>query len=236
MKNFQKIASLLILLIFVSSCEKKQTEFEFEKSVMTEIFPSLVDSICVDSRKMLPPPPMGESVFDKTGHYVRTDSTKVTSEQKIEYGEWKKNMEEIEKDTSSVIIAFDPFLKKGFFHFNKELEKKYPYFEMSIVKNDTVKTYKFDFENIKLNNKFKLKNILEFPKTDNFNLLYGLKYDFVFSGFLYLSRIQFDKQKQSGILEGSFSYCGRCGRGFNIYIKKKDNKWIIDKIEGTWVS
>jgi hypothetical protein len=44
MKNFQIITSLLILLFFVSSCEKKQTEFEFEKSVMTEIFPSLIES------------------------------------------------------------------------------------------------------------------------------------------------------------------------------------------------
>jgi len=236
MKKFKKVISLLILLVFISSCEKKPTELEFEKSVMTQIFPSLIDSICVDSRKMIPPPPMGEYVFDKTGHYISTDSTKATSEQKIKYKEWQQQRKKVENDTSSIIIAFDPFLKKGVFHLNKELEKRYPFLETSIVNNDTVKGYKFDFEKIKLNNKFKIKNISEFPKPDNFNLIYELKYDFVFSGILYLSRIQFDKQKQSGILEGGFSFCGRCGRGFNIFIKKVNNKWVIDKIEGTWVS
>jgi len=236
MKNFQNITSLLILLFFVSSCEKKQKELEFEKSVMTEIFPSLVDSICVDSRKMLPPPPMGEHVYDKNGHYVRTDSTKATREQKIEYSNWKKERDKLEKDTSTVIIAFDPFLNKGVFHLNEELKKQYPFLEVSIVNNDTVKGYKFDFEKIKLNNKFKLKNISEFPKTDNFNLLYELKYDFVFSGILYLSRIQFDEQKQSGVLEGGFSFCGKCGRWFNIFIKKANNKWIIVKVELTGMS
>jgi hypothetical protein len=235
MKNFQKITFLLILLYFVSSCEMKQTEFEFEKSVMTEIFPSLVDSICVDSRKMLPPPMLGDFVEDKTGH-VSIDSTKATKEQRIEYRKWQKSREEVEKDTSSIIIAFDPFLKEPVFNFNKELKKKYSFLEVSIVNNDTIKGYKFDFEKIKLNNKFKIKNISEFPKTFNFNLLYELKYDFVFSGILQLSRIQFDKQKQFGILEGSFSFCGKCGRGFNIFIKKVNNKWVIDKVEGTWVS
>ena len=99
-----------------------------------------------------------------------------------------------------------------------------------------IERIRFKIEKIKLNNKFKLKNISEFPKTDNFNLLYELKYDFVFSGILYLSRIQFDEQKQSGVLEGGFSFCGKCGRWFNIFIKKANNKWVIDKVEGTWVS
>ena len=235
MRKFQKITSLLILLILISSCEKNQTELEFEKSVMTEIFPSLVDSICVDSRKMLPPPIMGELFYDNTGH-AKIDSTKATKKQKIEYAKWKKERDKLEKDASTVIIAFDPFLEKGVFHLNEELKKQYPFLEVSIVNNDTVKEYKFAFEKIKLNNKFKLKNISEFPKTDNFNLLYELKYDFVFSGILYLSRIQFDEQKQSGVLEGGFSFCGKCGRWFNIFIKKANNKWVIDKVEGTWVS
>lgn len=236
MRKFSKIASLLILLILISSCEKKQTELEFEKSVMTEIFPSLIDSICVDSREMLPPPPMGESVYDKTGHYVRTDSTKATSEQKIKYKEWQLQREKVEKDTSSVIIAFDPFLKNSKAELNQQLKEYNPLMQISQTSEKELNKFRFDFEKIKLNNKFKIKNISEFPKTDNFNLLYELKYDFVFSGILYLSRIQFDMQKQFGTLEGSFSFCGRCGRGFNIFIKKVNSKWVIDKIEGTWVS
>lgn len=238
MKNYRKIISVLILLGLFSSCEKKQTELEFEKSVMTEIFPSLVDSICVDSRKMDPPPPMGESVYDKTGHYVRTDSTKITSKQRIEYRKWQKKREEVEKDTSSVVIAFDPFLKKNEAELNQLLKEYNSKIQISQRSEKELDKFRLDFEKIKLNNKFKIKNISEFPKVESKyrNLLYELKYDFVFSGILQLSRIQFDKQKQFGILQGSFSFCGKCGRGFNVFIKKVNNKWVIDKIDGTWVS
>jgi len=50
------------------------------------------------------------------------------------------------------------------------------------------------------------------------------------------SRIQFDKNRQFGILDGGF-VCGRhCGQGFRIYIKKVNNNWIIDEVEGTWIA
>ncbi len=237
MRKFREIIFFLILLISISSCEKKAVEFEFEKAVMTEIFPSLVDSICVDSRKMLPPPMLGVDVTDKEGHVFR-DSTKATKNQLIEYRKWKKERERIEKDTSKVVIAFDPFLKKGDFYFlnNNNLEKKYPFLDTCIEDDDTIKAYRFDYEKLKLHNNFKLKNLSEFPEEKYRNEIYDLKYDFVFSGVLYLSRIQFDKQRQLGILEAGFSFCGRCGRSFIVYIKKVDGKWVIDRTHVTSVS
>ena len=61
-------------------------------------------------------------------------------------------------------------------------------------------------------------------------------YDFHFSGVAYLSRIQFDKTKHFGVLESEIS-CGRlCGGGIRVFIKKVKGKWIIEKIEETWVS
>jgi hypothetical protein len=235
MEKFIKITLFLITGIIISSCEKKATEMDFEKSVMTEIFPSLVDSICVDSRKMMPPPPMGENVYDKAGHYVRTDSTKATREQKIEYSEWKKERDKLEKDTSTVIIAFDPFLTK-----NEKLieESKFYFPKVEIYKTKNVEElkFRFDFEKIKLNNKFKIKNISEFPKVEFPSHINDLKYDFVFSGEFYLTRIEFDKKKNFGVLEGGFDYCGKCGRYFIILIKKVNNKWVIDKLQLTGVS
>jgi len=44
---------LLILIILFCSCEKKLTNLEFEKNVMTEILPSLIDSTCIDIRIFL---------------------------------------------------------------------------------------------------------------------------------------------------------------------------------------
>lgn len=223
------------VLFLVLSCENKSNDFEYEKRVMTDIFPSLVDSICVDSRKMMPPPLLGEFITDKTGH-VKIDSTKATNEQRVAYEKWKKEREKVEKDTSTVFIAFNPFLQKGSFRFDKELEIKYPILETSIFNDNVVKGYQFDYVQIKLNNKFKLKNISEFPEIENRNLLYEIKYDFVFSGILYVSRIQFDNKKKSGLLEASFSFCGKCGRGYNVFVKEIHNRWVIEKVEETWVS
>jgi hypothetical protein len=233
MRKFIKTTLLLITVITISSCEKKATEINFEKSVMTEIFPSLVDSICVDCRKMMPPPMLGEFVTDKTGH-VSEDSTKATKAQKIKYREWEKEREEIEKDTSKLIVAFVPILKKIRGEVKGDFEKHFHKIKLYELKAEKDTEYVFDFKNIKLNNKFKLKNYFEFPQERG--LIWETKYNFVFSGVLDFSRIQFDKDKKYGVLDAGFGCGSLCGQGFRIYIKKVENKWVIDKIEGTWIS
>jgi hypothetical protein len=78
-----------------------------------------------------------------------------------------------------------------------------------------------------------LRNSSEFPKGRE---IWKTKYNFNFSGVVFFSGIQFDKDKKFGILDAGFM-CGRLfGSGSRIYIKKVKGKWIIDKIEETWVS
>lgn len=234
MKKIRKTIFILLLIFFVS-CEKKVDEFEFERNVMTEIFPSLIDSTCIDIRLMTNfPPKYGEPIYDKTGHYIGVDSTKATNEEKLKLLEWKKRTLEIENDTSKIIIAFDPKIEKSRDSLKNDFEKHFPNTTLFKEKNEKKTEYILDFENIKLNNKFVLKNISEFPKERG--LIWETKYNFIFSGVVDFSRIQFDKEKRFGILDGGF-YCGRlCGQGFRIYIKKVNKKWIIDKIEETWIS
>lgn len=234
MKKLKSLAIISVIILF-SSCEKKITDLEFEKNVMTEIFPSLIDSTCIDIRLFTNfPPEYGESIFDKTGHYIGVDSTKATPEQKQKLLEWKINTEKIKKDTSKIIVAFDSILKDNQQDLNKDFEKHFKNAKIYISKEKKETEYTFDFKNIKLNNKFELINISQFPKERG--LIWLTKYDFVFSGAVFFSRIQFDKDKKFGILDGGFA-CGRlCGQGYRIYIKKVNNKWIIDKIENTWVS
>ena len=229
MKIFQKIVSLLILLILISSCEKKQTELEFEKSVMTEIFPSLVDSICVDCRILFLPMPLGKSIFDENNNYIGSDTSNIKSERE----KWKKELVKIKNDTSKIIIAFAPVRKiRG--DVNSDFEKHFPKIKLYVPKEEMDVEYIFDFKNIKLNNKFKLKNLSEFPKERG--AIWNTKYNFVFSGVLDFSRIQFDKDKKFGVLDAGFGCGSKFGQGFRIYIKKINNKWVIDKIEGTWIS
>jgi hypothetical protein len=226
---------LLIAIILFSSCEKKITDLEFEKNVMTEIFPSLIDSTCIDVRLFTNfPPEYGESIYDKTGHYIGVDSTKATEEQKRKLLEWKINTEKIKKDTSKIIVAFDPLLKDNSQDLREDFQKHFKNAKIYISKEKKESEYVFDFKNIKLNNKFELRNISQFPKERG--LIWITKYDFVFSGAVFFSRIQFDKDKKFGILDGGFACGGRCGQGFRIYIKKVNNKWIIDEVEGTWIA
>ena len=229
MKIFQKIVSLLILLILISSCEKKQTELEFEKSVMTEIFPSLVDSICVDCRILFLPMPLGKSIFDENNNYIGSDTSNIKSERE----KWKKELVKIKNDTSKIIIAFAPVRKiRG--DVNSDFEKHFPKHKLYVPKEEMDVEYIFDFKNIKLNNKFELRNLSEFPKERG--AIWNTKYNFVFSGVLDFSRIQFDKDKKFGVLDAGFGCGSKFGQGFRIYIKKINNKWVIDKIEGTWIS
>ncbi|WP_264554126.1 hypothetical protein [Flavobacterium sp. N2038] len=234
MKKLLNLALLIVIILF-SSCKKKITDLEFEKNVMSEIFPSLIDSICIDIRLFTNfPPQYGESIFDETGHYIGVDSTKATKEQKRKLLEWKINTEKIKRDTSKIIIAFNPLLKDNSQDLKEDFKKHFKNAKIFIAKEKKETEYLFDFKNIKLNNKFELRNISQFPKERG--AIWVTKYNFVFSGAVIFSRIQFDKDKKFGILDGGF-VCGRlCGQGSRIYIKKINNKWVIDKIENTWVS
>jgi hypothetical protein len=223
-----KITLLLIVVIIMSSCEKKVTEMDFEKSVMTEIFPSLVDSICVDSRVLFLRPPLGKPIYDKNGNYVTLDTTNIKEERE----NWNRELEKIKNDTSKIIIAFDPKLNKSENNVEEDFEKHF--LGTKIFETKTNLECNIDFKKIKLKNKFVLKDISEFPKERG--VIWKTKYNFVFSGVLDLSRIQFDKDKKFGILDGGF-LCGRLyGQGFRIYITKINNRWVIDKIDETWVS
>jgi hypothetical protein len=234
MKIIGKIA-IIIIILFSTSCKKEITDLEFEKNVMTEIFPSLIDSTCIDIRLYTNfPPEYGEPIYDKTGHYKGVDSTKATKEQKLELLEWKTNTAKIKNDTSKIIVAFDPVLKDNSQDLKEDFEKHFKNAKFFKSKDISETEYTFDFKNIKLKNKFALKNISEFPKERG--KIWETKYDFIFSGAVFFSRIQFDTDKKFGILDGGFACGGRCGQGRRIYIKKINGKWIIDKTERTWIS
>ncbi|KAF2328191.1 hypothetical protein [Flavobacterium daemonense] len=215
MIRLQKIIFILIILLF-ASCKKNENDIEFNKdvefnrNVLAEILPSIVDSVCRDVRIYSNPPPRyGKLIFNKEGHYVKTDSTKATSEEIQRLKKWKKEVAEIKKDTSKVIIAFDPK-----------------------IKTDNAIEYILNFKSIKLNGKFKLKNINEFPKEN----IFERKYNFNFSGILKISGIKFDKKRENGSLNVGYTCGGLCGYGNIIVIKKVKNKWKIIKMEETWIS
>jgi len=82
--------------------------------------------------------------------------------------------------------------------------------------------------------KFVFKHLSELPASTNYDD-WTAKYP-KFAGILFFSRIQFDVSKEYGTLNVSY-YCGdRCGLGYTVTIKKLDDKWVISKVEDTWIA
>lgn len=226
-------STFIFIIILFANCKKNDYDIEFNKQVLTEILPSIIDSTCVDIRIFSnAPPPYGKMLFDKEGRYVKIDSTKATAEEIQRLKNWKKDVAEIEKDTSKVIIAFQPKISPYEKEYELIVTKDYPKDTLKKLIVDKTKEYVLNYKNIKLNGKFKLKNINEFDREN----IFEREYKFNFSGILRVSGIKFDLKKENGILEVGFT-CGReCGYGRTVFIKKVKSKWKIIKMEKTWIS
>ena len=216
------IISIFLLLI---SCDKKQTELDFEKSVANEIFPILLDSVHYDRRLNLPPPPPPNSEW--------TDSTAIEWNESEIIADLEKRRAELEKDTTKLVVAIvdstyqiDEKAKSELIDFYKEYS----------IKLDTVnidKPYRINISDLKHNQKFKLKYRSELQATST---VWKGEYDFYLSGITGFSRIQFDRTKNYGVLKSGFG-CGRlCGFSGLVFIRKLNGKWIIDEIKVTAVS
>ncbi|RZL48745.1 MAG: hypothetical protein EOP00_08505 [Pedobacter sp.] len=232
--TIRKTTITLIALIYLFvGCKNANDGVVFEKEVLIEVIPSIVDSICHDPRIFLSPPPMlGEFKTTKDGHVI-IDTTLATHDQKIRYKIWLKKQDALKTDTSKIYLAINPKIKHSTDslrlsfakHFNRNIRANSP----KII-NDSIT---IDINPIALNKKFKFKNSSQFTKSLD---VWNKKYNFIFSGFFNVSRILFDESKTYGILSASYTCGGLCGEGHIIYIKKVKGKWIIDKIEGTWIA
>ena len=82
--------------------------------------------------------------------------------------------------------------------------------------------------------KFIFKHLSELPPATNYKN-WSAKYP-KFAGVLVFSNIKFDVSKTNGTLKVSY-YCGdRCGLGYVVTIKKINDKWVISKVEDTWIA
>lgn len=219
--NRINIIIFLLLIITFFSCVKKDESIEADKQVFNDIFPVIIDSICIDRRLMVPPPfIISEENFSDAKDYTKN---------KIEY---EKQLNRIKNDTANLIVAINDTIGQLDFMVISQIEKK---FKNKRLVLDTVelKPYKFDISSFQNKTKYKLKFASTFPKRDS---IWITKYKFNLAGYLFFSRIKFDSKKQFGAITVGYM-CGHlCGSGFIIYIKKIKNRWVIDQIENTWIS
>ncbi len=92
---------------------------------------------------------------------------------------------------------------------------------------------RIDFEKIK-SEKFIFKQLSEIPEDEEYRK-WSEKYP-KFAGVMSFSKIHFDDKNENGELDVSYSCGGRCGLGYKVLIKKEKQKWVIVKVEQTWIS
>src|SRR5690606_32599867 len=90
--------------------------------------------------------------------------------------------------------------------------------------------YKFDY---KIYSENKTYNFIEASEA-KLDSIWNLNPNNV-NGIISFSRIQFDDNKKVGALSVGFGAGPKAGRGFIIFIKLENNKWVIDKVTSTWV-
>jgi len=219
------ILAIISIFLFLTSCKKKQTNLEFEKSVVNEIFPALLDSVHYDTRFPPPPPPPPNSEWN--------DSTAVKWDESKIIAEYEKRKAKLEKDTTKLVIA----IVDSTYQINERAKRELTdFYKEYVIKLDTVnieKSYKINISDLKHNQKFKLKYRSELPKNSN---VWKRDSDFHLSGITGFSRIQFDQTKNYGVLVSGFG-CGKlCGFSGLVFIRKINGKWIIDKVKVTAIS
>ncbi|HSQ46410.1 MAG TPA: hypothetical protein VLM44_05760 [Lutibacter sp.] len=154
-------------------------------------------------------------------------------------------------DMRTVKIPSRPFLAKGTYDKLKSHQIALAEREKRIIKikNDTSRivlaiydtitkitnrtAYNIDLSKLNKSNTYIFKYWSDFPKGRK---IWNTKYPFYFGGIISFSRIEFDWSKKSGVLTAGISYADQDAQGFDIYIKKSNNKWIIEKVVETWIS
>lgn len=243
-----KLTQILILLFVLSAtlsdCEskKKLTYLETEEKIFYELFPVLIDNIYRDFRLIPPPPPppeyLAEKGFDTTKDYNQAYKDWEKSEDYVKrQNAWERKRDSIKRDTTLIYVAIpdsiNRFEEEDMYelvdHFNKQ--------KLVIDSNDFDLNigFKIDFKKLKTNHEnLRFKPMSEFPKGRDF---WRTKYDFNLTASISFSRILFDETKSFGVLNAGFVEGPLNGSGCRIFIKKGENgKWLIDKIEGTWIS
>lgn len=215
-------ALLFISLIILTSCNKKKTDLQFEKNVMYEVYPALIDSLWVNAMlTYVPPPPPG---IDTSEYKLnrRTESNK----------RFNKELAEFKKKKFPVDLVF---LDKTVVRDNsKELLEHFKDAEISENKIFDTIDYKFDRKKLDSYKAFKLHYVSKIYRRNEVKIYNNCCYSI--RGVLVLSRIQFDDEKKYGILTAGIECGGMCSYGYRIYIKKIKNKWVIDKIEDGWIA
>ncbi|TQI71088.1 hypothetical protein JM79_2014 [Gramella sp. Hel_I_59] len=230
----KKIFVFITVLTLQLSCIDKFDHPTFEKQVSHEIFPQLMDSLHFDQRLKFPipppPPPSEPNEQDKNFEKYKIDSAdlekriKSYEKQKIElYNDSVKLMTAIRDST----LLLDEEDKRDFLNF----------YSLNIKDIDTVsinKKYKIDIRRLNADPKI---NFIYRSKLPGGREIWNTDHGFYLNSIVSISRIQFDRNRKFGVMTAGYSMGFMNGVAFRIFIRKNnEGKWVIDKIQTTYIS
>ena len=155
----KKLTFFLILMIgLLFSCEKKQSDLEFEQSVVYEIFPALMDSLHFDLRLTPPPPP--RPIFNEKGEIIGTDTTGIAKA----LTEYQKRKAELKADSVKLVIAINDSVYSLDKRERNQLLKHFAEYNLKLDSTDLSAKYKIDLNKLQADKKLRFKYLSEFPK------------------------------------------------------------------------
>lgn len=206
MNRFKYLISSFLLFLVIS-CNNEEREVAYEQKVMNELFVEMVRRIHKDPSIYLKGPGSEKE---------RQNEQKLTR-----------------KDTSKLVVAVSDLISPpdkmdipDILDFCKKEGIK-------VTLPAPAKSYKIKLQLFRDNPWYHFRYLSEFPEKGNFVKPDGT---FSYDGGIAFSRIQFDKDKQFGILAGTYVCQPKCGIGYVIVLRRYGNRWKIDKVIGTWVS
>jgi hypothetical protein len=225
MKTLQTIA-ILALIHLLSGCDNRKSEFEFEKKVMRQIFPDLIDSLWIHSSSLDNLPFVK---LDKKGNVIGLEE----QDQSVVRKSHLETLHELKKSKSKLFVAiYDTIHSVGSNHMI-DLTKHYK--DAIVAKDKRIDTIQYPLDRKEFT-KIKHIKVLFISKFVMGERPWESNYGYTFNGFISFSRIQFDDAKKYGVLTCAIDCGGLCGRGYTIFIKKIKNTWVIDSVVDTWIS
>ena len=215
----KKIFIFITVLIATSGCKEKFDPLKFEKGVAYEIFPILIDSLHYDNRVRLSPP---EFITNEEGKEVLD-----TIATKRSYKEFDRKKEEFYKDTVKLVTAIEDstlLLNEHKYSLLDHFSNK----NINLDSTDISFKYKIELSKLKADNKIVFKYRSEFPQGSD---MWRSEYDFYLNSLFLISRIQFDQNREYGVLIVSHGTGFLNGGAYRVFIKKIEGKWIIDELD-----
>jgi hypothetical protein len=225
MNLFHRIVLFATLPVLYSCQGSKEKSSQQEHVIMEEIFPVLIDSMWVEITYSMMPPPVRE-LYDSNSQQKTFEPIEKGQDFRNEIVEELSNNNETDQVT---IVLSDTIHKINIEEFS-QLRKHFQLTDPGGMNEMDNSEYKIDFSKHKAGKMFKLVYASEYKLKEH-----DVSRERILSRISF-SRIFFDKAKTVGVLTCEYICGGLCGNGYRVFIKKINDKWIIDKVEETWIA